>query len=121
MFKAMAGKLGGEETVGKLAAFMPQEKDEPPAKDAPARRFDKALLAIKGVAQQVCKVDKDGLDVLMVGDDVQSVSGGVKNVNDLMGIFEGIEPDGGLALAPAIRQALEQATARLTADDGDKK
>jgi len=123
MFKSFVGQVAGEEAashLGKLAAFMPQEEPEPPASDAPAKRWEKALLAVKGIAQQVAKVDKDGLEVFVVGDDVQDFKG-VRDVKGLMRICESVEPDGGLALAPALRQALEQATQRLYGDEGDRK
>jgi len=120
MFKTFVGQVAGEEAAGLLAKFIPVEEPEPPASDAPAPRWDKALLAVKGIAQQVTKVDKDGLEVLVVGDEVQDFAG-VKDVRSLMRICESVEPDGGLCLAPALAQALGQAMERLYGEEGNQK
>lgn len=121
MFNQFVGSVpGGEGAVGKLAAYIPQEQSEPPTRGSPARRWEKAVLAVKGIAQQVCKVDKDGLEVFVAGDEVQ-VYRGIRNVTSLMGICEAVEPEGGLALTPALGQALNLAIERLYGEQGQHK
>jgi len=110
-------KVGGDDAAKGLASFMPQEEPEPPARDGPVKRWDKALLAINGIAKQCAKFDKDGLEVMVVGEEVKPFEG-VKDVAGVMKIVQSIEPEGGLCLAPAITLALEQATTRLYSEEG---
>lgn len=124
MFKQLAGQVLGEEVVeqhiGKLAAFMPAEPPEHASKDDPAQRWEKALLALKGIAQQVTKVDEDGIEVFVCGEDVQDFAG-IRDTKGLMRICDRVQPKGGLCLAPALAQALGAATERLYGEEGDQK